>query len=292
MQNIDKIISNQLKATRAHLENHFNADVMAYYGEIATPYLTWFRQSLEKMGSNRDKKPNLVLVLNTPGGEVEAVERMVEMQRHFYTEVYFVIPHLAMSAGTIYCMSGDKIYMDYSSSLGPIDPQVQSKDGKWVPALGYLDKFAEILEKANNGTITSVEYAIAQNQDMAELRRYEQARDLSVTLLKEWLIIYKFKNWSVHESAGPKNGQPVTPEEKEARANEIARQLGDNKLWHSHGRRIGIDTLRDKLKLKIDDYSTEDDLREKINDYHDLITDYMTRQKWSIFINTTNEELL
>lgn len=198
MQNIDNIIGEQLKVTREKLEEHFEADVLAYYGDIATAYMTWFRQRLEKMGEDRQRRNRLVVVLNTSGGEVEAVERMVEMQRHFYQEVYFVIPHLAMSAGTIYCMSGDKIYMDYSSSVGPIDPQVENKEKKWVPALGYLDKFEEILEKARNNTITNVEYAIAQNQDMAELRRYEQARDLSVTLLKQWLCKFKFKDWTVH----------------------------------------------------------------------------------------------
>jgi hypothetical protein len=290
MRTVDHIISQHLAETRSELEQAFDADVLAYYGEIATVYMTWFRQRLEDIGTNRKRKSKLVVVLNTSGGEVEAVERMVEMIRHFYTEVYFVIPHLAMSAGTIFCMSGDKIFMDYSSSLGPIDPQVQSKDGKWVPALGYLDKFEQILAKAAAGTLTNVEYAIAQNQDMAELRRYEQARDLSVTLLKEWLTKYKFKDWVQHRSVGPKQGQPVTQAEKEERANEIAMQLGDNKLWHSHARRIGINTLRNKLRLEIDDYSQIDDLREKINNYHDLITDYMRSQNWSIFINATTME--
>jgi len=159
-----------------------------------------------------------------------------------------------------------------------------------VPALGYLDKFEEILDKSRNGSITSVEYAIAQNQDLAELRRYEQARDLSVTLLKQWLVQYKFKDWNFHRSVGPKNGRPVTDIEKDDRAAEIAKQLGDNKLWHSHGRRIGIDTLRDKLKLEIEDYSSNDGLREGINDYHDLIIDYMRRQNWGTFINGTNME--
>lgn len=50
-----------------------------------------------------------------------------------------MVPDCAMSAGTIFCMAGDKIWMGYYSSLGPIDPQVFN--GKnWVPALGYLDK--------------------------------------------------------------------------------------------------------------------------------------------------------
>ena len=38
-----------------------------------------------------------------------------------------------MSAGTIWCMSADKIFMDYSSSLGPIDPAGDNKGcGGWI----------------------------------------------------------------------------------------------------------------------------------------------------------------
>lgn len=290
MNSIDNIIDSHLKSARNKLESHFNADVLAYYGNIASEYMNYFRQKLETMASRDGAKDNLVILLNTPGGEVEAVERMVEMQRHFYNQVFFVIPNLAMSAGTIYCMSGDKIYMDYSSALGPIDPQVQSKEGKWVPALGYLDKFEEIIKKAENDKISGPEFAIIQNQDLAELRRYEQARDLSVSLLKQWLIDYKFKTWTVHESEGPLKGKEVTKGEKEGRANEIAKDLSDNKIWHSHGRRIGITTLKDKLKLKIEDYSSDNDLRSKINDYHDLIHDYMAMQNWGIFMNATSED--
>src|SRR6266478_8628579 len=38
-------------------------------------------------------------------------------------------------------MSGDSIYMDYYSRLGPIDPQVETRQGKNVPALGYLERY-------------------------------------------------------------------------------------------------------------------------------------------------------
>lgn len=33
------------------------------------------------------------------------------------------------------------------SVLGPIDPQVKNKEGNFVPALGYLDKVNELIEK-------------------------------------------------------------------------------------------------------------------------------------------------
>ena len=83
------------------------------------------------------------------------------------------MPDCAYSAGTIFCMSGDEIMMDYFSVLGPIDPQVQNKEGRFVPALGYLDKVSSLLEKAKNGTLTNVEFLILKDFDLAELRAYE-----------------------------------------------------------------------------------------------------------------------
>lgn len=45
-----------------------------------------------------------------------------------------------MSAGTLFALSGDKIYMDYSSSLSPVNPQVYNGTD-WVPALTIWTKW-------------------------------------------------------------------------------------------------------------------------------------------------------
>lgn len=80
-------------------------------------------------------------------------------------------------------MSGDAIYMDYYSRLGPIDPQVENQRGRQVPALGYLEKYNELIAKAQNpGAITLAEIQILLNFDQAELHQYEQAQELSVAL--------------------------------------------------------------------------------------------------------------
>jgi hypothetical protein len=212
-------------------------------------------------------------------------EKMVEIMRHHYQEVYFVVPSFALSAGTILCTSGNRIYMDYSSSLGPIDPQVWN--GKeWVPALGYLDKVEDLLKKATNGTLSNAEFLILQNQDLAVLARYEQARDLTVTLLKKWLVEFKFKDWATHRTDPTKLGQPVTLEEKKDRAEQIAKMLGDNKLWHSHGRMIGPGTMTRMLRLEINDYSTDNALRVLIRAYNDLLTDYIVRHGYNSFMHS------
>ena len=177
--------------------------------------------------------------------------------------------------------------MDYSSSLGPIDPQVFN--GKeWVPALGYLDQVEKMLEKAKAKTITEAEFLILQSLDLAMLNAYEQAKNLTVTLLKKWLVNYKFAEWETHGTSPDKIGKPVTLQEKEDRAEEIARNLGDNKLWHSHGRLIGVGTLKDRLKLKIEDYSGDIPLRTMIRAYNDLLIEYIARGNLKVFLHSRN----
>jgi len=272
------------------LEAHFGADVLSYIGAIPPAFLSQFLESVERLVIHHEKAKQqnpkrIVVVLTTSGGVVEAVEKMVEIIRHHFDEVFFVVPESAMSAGTIWCMSGDKIYMDYSSSLGPIDPQVAGQDGRFVPALGYIDKVNDFIDRSKTNDLTPAEYMMLKGLDLGVLRRYEQARDLSISLLKQWLVKYKFKDWSVHRTTN--SGAPVTDEEKAARAEAIALQLSDNKLWHSHGRMIGIDTLRRILKLEIEDYSTIADLRYDIRTYSGLLSDYLEKLGLPMMIHNT-----
>jgi hypothetical protein len=282
MYMLDAAIKEELNKRLVELENHFDSDVIFFYGPIAPEFVKTFRDFVEKLKEEPKRNERLTLILNTSGGSVEAVEKFVEIIRYHYKEVYFVVPDFALSAGTIFCMSGDKIFMDYSSALGPIDPQVYN--GKnWVPALGYLDQVEKLIEKARNNTLTNAEFAILQNQDLATLSAYEQAKNLTITLLKEWLVEYKFRDWQKH-----KDGAVVTGEEKEQRAEEIASLLGDNKIWHSHGRMIGINRLKKFLKLKIEDYSRENALRTKIRSYNDMIVNYISRNNYSFFLHSKN----
>ena len=178
--------------------------------------------------------------------------------------------------------------MDYFSVLGPIDPQVQNKEGKWVPALGYLDKVNEMLEKAKSKTLTQAEFLILKDIDLAELRAYEQAKELTISLLKKWLVKYKFKNWSKHNTTPALLGKDVTDEEKEKRAEEIADELGNNKTWKSHGRPINIETLKNdpKLRLKIDDFGKMPERQRMIREYYNLLSDYIKKNGIVIFVHS------
>lgn len=278
---LDNAIEALVNQKAQELETLLESDVICYFGAISPSYVRLFRNFIEHVKSNSTVKTDRIsIVLRTPGGVAETTERFVDILRHHYNEVYFIVPDMAMSAGTIWCMSGDKIYMDYASSLGPIDPQVMASDGSgFVPALGYLDKVEEITNKPN---LTDADIVFLKSIDLAKLGWFEQARELSIDLLKTWLVTYKFKNWDEHRTNNP--GTAVTDVEKQQRAQEIASMLSDNTHWHSHGRNIDIKRLK-ALRLEIEDYSKEDTLRMAIREYNDSLTAYADRMGMPLLLH-------
>lgn len=279
---------NDLLNKRLHaLEEHFEGDFISYSGPMAEGVENVLLNIVENLANDENKKSRLFVVLTTTGGSAIAVERYVNIIRHHYEEVNFIIPDYAYSAGTIFCMSGDSIYMDYFSVLGPIDPQVKNKEGKYVAALGYLDKVNEMIEKSRNNQLTNAEFLILKGIDIAELKEYEQARDLTIALLKKWLIKYKFKNWTHHSTNPDLLGQEVTEQQKEERAVEIAALLSNNNKWYSHGRPINIETLEKGLRLKIEDYSNQPG-KDLIRSYYSILSEHIRTSETPIFIHTRN----
>jgi len=270
---VNTFVETQLDRLAADLEHNLDADVMVVSAPIYPGLDDAVRIAIEthKQVQKTTNRKNLAVVLETGGGIIEVVERMVTTIRHHYDgEVIMIVPNRAMSAGTVFAMSGDRIMMDYFSCLGPIDPQIQ-RNGKFVPALSYLVQYERFIEKSKNGTLTTAEMVMLQQLDLAELHSFEEARELSNTLLKEWLARYKFKDWKVTETAQAS----VTPEMREKRALEVAEKLMNHQQWHSHGRPISMEVLRRDINLKIEDFGEKSDLSRKIKDYQQFLADYM-----------------
>ena len=272
---LKQLLNGKLKS----LEQYLDADVLVYTGDLGPLPAHIFTKIVEELKNDIVKHDKLFVILTTRGGSAEMVERYVNILRHHYTEINFIVPEYAYSAGTIFCMSGDSIHMDYSSVLGPIDPQVPNKDNKYVAALGYLDKVNEFIAKAAAGKLTNAELIWLKEIDLGELRSFEQARDLTIDLLKKWLVVYKFKNWNKHH-----DGSDVTKADKERRAEDIAKELSNNNRWKSHGKGITISELA-SLKLKIEDFSGDVNLRPLIRDYYNTMDEYIRMRSIQLFIH-------
>lgn len=170
--------------------------------------------------------------------------------------------------------------MDYHSCLGPIDPQLV-RDGRLVPALSYLAQYKNLIQKSEQETLSTAELVLLAKLDLAELHQFQLAHDLSVDLLKRWLTSYKFKDWTKTES----RGISVTQEMKEERASDIALQLSDQKRWLTHGRGIDMRTLREELRLKIDDMGGTPELKKAVWDYFWFLRDHMINNHIESFVH-------
>lgn len=278
MRPVDDHIKSKLTDGLERVSSILGADVVAIISPILAGSEVHLRTAIDAL---TNKRQSIAVILDTPGGVVEVVERMVTTLRHAYSDVTVIVPDRAMSAGTILALSADRIMMDHLSCLGPIDPQIE-KDEKLVPALSYLNQFERLNQKAQRGQLTTAEYALLNKLDLGELYQFEQARELSIELLIKWLSSYKFKNWTKTET----KGDEVTPQLKEERAKQIAALLNDPERWHSHGRAIDRGTLRDEVNLKIEELENDPDLYKYVRDYFELLRDYMRREGLFSFIHT------
>lgn len=274
----ERLIENQLHNHLAEIESLIGADAVTFIGPITYGADDLIRDEVEAITPKRGK---LAVILETGGGYIEVAQRIADTLRHHYGHVEFIVPNFAMSAGTVLVMSGDAIYMDYYSTLGPIDPQVK-RGGSMVPALGYLEQYERLIKKAQNGTITTAEITyLIRHFDPAELYHYEQARELSISLLKEWLVRYKFKNWTKTEVRGKR----VTPQMREQQAEKIANLLNNIQHWHSHSRGISLAVARRDLGLQIEDFGEMPELGGRIRAYYKLLQGYMMRRSHEVVLH-------
>lgn len=279
--NTDQLTRHFLGEMNHRLGGKMKSDCIFVNCPLQPPLDDEFRVAIENIRKS-SKEKRLTVMLETRGGFMETVERMVSVMRKHYNTVSFVVPNYAYSAGTILVLSGDRIYMDYYSVLGPIDPQYLSEDGKgYVPGSGYLAKFKELAETINSSPGRSSDAHRAELNylvnkfDPAKLFEIEQSVKHGQSLIVKWLPRYKFKNWTKTK----KRGARVTPRMRKERAEAIAKTLGAAEKWHSHGRGISMKDLESgEIGLQIDDFGEDKDLSEIIGNYHGLCVDYLSNK--------------
>ena len=212
------------------------------------------------------KRDRVDVLIETPGGLAEVAEDIVTLLRDRFSSVSFIIPGWAKSAGTIMVMAGDEILMGPTSALGPIDAQIVWKD-KVFSAEAFLEGLDLMMrESTAQGKLNRAHIPILQQVSPGEIQHAKNALSFAKELVTNWLREYKFSDWNKHSSTG----EPVTKEEKELRAAEIATELCKHQRWLSHGRSIKMTDL-ESLGLKITNYATDPELYDAIKRYHALM---------------------
>ncbi len=204
-----------------------------------------FSEMLDKIAP--DQK-GIDIMLASPGGSGQQVHSFVSKMRPRFDDVAFLIPHMAMSAATIWALSGNDLIMDERGFLGPIDPQVPNREGQWVPAQSIFVLIKKIQEEGADSLKQGIQPAwtnlqILKNIDAKEIGNAISATNYAVQLASNYLVTYKFRGWM-------KNGAPVSQPDKERVARQIADQLSSHDSWKTHSHGIFRDALVAQCKLK------------------------------------------
>ncbi len=146
------------------------------------------------------------LILHTPGGLVLAAEQIAWALKRHPGKVTVLIPHYAMSGGTLVALAADEIVMDPDAVMGPVDPQLGSQQSGYFPAASILKALEQPNPNRDDQTLILGDIA---------RKAIEQVHETVVGLLLE------------HQS--------------HEKADQIARMLSDGRWTHDYSspRRTG-----------------------------------------------------
>jgi ClpP class serine protease len=126
-----------------------------------------------------------MLLLNCPGGDALAAERIVNICRSFSKDGKFsvIVPKMAKSAATMVCLGAQSIDMSKTSELGPIDPQIKVSEGVYYAAHEIIESYNDLIRKANT-TKGKVDPYLQQlyRFDATQIRWIRSAQDLSKSI--------------------------------------------------------------------------------------------------------------
>ncbi|MFN3813556.1 MAG: SDH family Clp fold serine proteinase [Aquificaceae bacterium] len=127
------------------------------------------------------------LIVHTPGGLALAATQIANALSRHKAPVRVIIPHYAMSGGTLIALAADEIIMDPNAVLGPVDPQLGQMPASSIIKVLEIKKpedtddqtiiLADVARKAINQMI---EYLV--NLLMSNGVEEEKARAIAIEL--------------------------------------------------------------------------------------------------------------
>ena len=132
-----------------------------------------FEDLLRSLGEMEDG----VLMINSPGGDADAAEKMLMMcRKRFKHSFKVIVPDYAKSAATMIALGSDEILMGYLSELGPIDPQFRTAPiGPGLPARSLIDGLDVIRKKVQEGDPIQLYYPMLMQIRPEQIARAERA---------------------------------------------------------------------------------------------------------------------
>lgn len=131
------------------------------------------------------------LILHTPGGLALAATQIAMALKAHPAKKTVIVPHYAMSGGTLIAFAADEILMDFHAALGPVDPQLGDQTGVYpAPSLLRVVEKKSLDETDDKTLVYAEEAAKAMDQMYALIKRILSGKlgegDLN-TILEEFV---------------------------------------------------------------------------------------------------------
>jgi len=111
---------------------------------------------------NTPKDVPIDLILHTPGGLALAATQIALALKAHPARKTVIIPHYAMSGGTLIALAVDEIIMDPHAALGPVDPQLGDQTGSY-PATSLV----KLMEKKKIDEVDDKTIVLADQAEKA-----------------------------------------------------------------------------------------------------------------------------
>ncbi len=128
------------------------------------------------------KFKTLDVILQTPGGDIDAAFNITKLIRYSASTVNMIVPLFAKSAGTLMCLGGNSILLTTLSELGPLDTQIREEQDGTSPTYAYALNGFKALEQVQLHTIETLDIAtklIFQRSGMKIAEAIKLAADFS-----------------------------------------------------------------------------------------------------------------
>lgn len=254
---LDEIRRNYLKI----LSEYTGRNTIAYYSafierqiqqtSLDNNDMSGFMTTVQEL----DPAKGLDLILHTPGGSPSAAESIINYLRSiFKNDIRVIVPHMAMSAGTLMACAAKEIIMGYHSSLGPVDPQFNG-----IPAFNIVDEYNDACsDLAQNPANLAYWRLRLEKLPAAFVKLATDAISLSDVLVENWLRTGMFADLPDDETTAHL-------------IQRIKKSLNEHADSKTHDRHFDINKCR-SFGLKIKALEDDPTLQDKVLSVHHAYT--------------------
>lgn len=239
------------KTVLSKIEKLIDRPVVSYFTSFIHPVMIDDSDStmIEEVLRNLDLSNGLALIINSPGGDGLAAERIINACKKYSktNEFWAIVPDKAKSAATMVCFGASKILMSETSELGPIDPQIALMTGnsyQRFSLFNIVQEYDDLFKRATQETGNLQPYLQQlQNYDSKVIKEYrsaiELAEDIAIRALKTGMlseinedeIKEKIKHF-VNPEKAKTHGRPIYISDALNAGLKVETHALDSELWN------------------------------------------------------------